>query len=93
MITLEFKNNKEVINFLKDNKKTLLKTLFIEIKDSKKNGNDIAIGANLIVNDEVITIAIEKKNWLNHLIVSMDYFLEIEDYEMCANIRDLINTI
>jgi protein-arginine kinase activator protein McsA len=93
LITIEFKNNKEVINFLRDNKKALLKTLFIEIKDSKKNGNDIAIGANLIVNDEVLTIAVEKKDWLKHLIVSMDYFLQIEDYEMCASIRDLINII
>jgi protein-arginine kinase activator protein McsA len=93
LITIEFKNNKEVINFLRDNKKALLKTLFIEITDSKKNGNDIAIGANLIVNDEVLTIAVEKKDWLKHLIVSMDYFLQIEDYEMCASIRDLINII
>lgn len=93
MITFEFKNNREVINFLKDNKKSLFKSLFVEIQESKKNGHDIAIGANLIVNDMTITIAVEEKDWLSHLTISMDYFLQIEDYEMCANIRDLIDTI
>jgi hypothetical protein len=93
LITLEFKNNREVINFLRDNKKTLFKTLFVEIQESKKNGSDIAIGANLIVKGMVISVAVEKEDWLSHLTISMEYFLQIEDYEMCANIRDLIDII
>ena len=93
MIIEEFNNNREAADFLRSNKGLLFEELFLKIQEAIKNGDDIAIAANLIIGDTVTTISVEKKRWPSHLRISLEYFLKAEDYEMCAKIRDLINTI
>lgn len=93
MIIEEFNNNQEAADFLKSNKGLLFKELYAKIQEAVKNGEDTATAANLIIGDMFITISVEKKRWSHHLTISLDYFLKAEDYEMCAKIRDLMNTI
>ena len=55
-----------------------------------KNNEKIANVANLMVNDDVITINVEKSDWSSHLNFSIAYFERIEDYETCIEINNIL---
>lgn len=89
-INLEFDNYEEVISFIQREKDLLFTETLNEIKESIKNDKKIANVANLMVNDSVISINVEKSDWALHLNVSIGYFQRIEDYETCVEIRDIL---
>ena len=43
-----------------------------------------------MVNDDVITINVEKSDWSSHLNFSIAYFERIEDYETCIEINNIL---
>lgn len=93
MLNIEFENNKDAAKFLRENKKFLLYNIFTAIKEANENNYDFAMVGNIIVINEKTPIIIEKNKWLTHLNTTLSYFLEIEEYEICSDIRDLINII
>lgn len=92
-INLEFDNYKEVVFFLKTNKQLLFTKILYEIKESIKNNENVAVVANFLVNNSVITIKVDKVDWLTHLNMSIKYFESIEDYEICIEIKELTKVI
>jgi hypothetical protein len=92
-INLEFDNYEEVISFIQREKDLLFTETLTEIKESIKNNKKIANVANLMVNDSVISINVEKSDWALHLNVSIGYFQRIEDYETCVEIRDILKSL
>lgn len=57
--------------------------------------DDIKVIQAIIVSnsyDNIVFIT-KKENIKNSLEKAMDYFLEIEEYEKCSEIRDLLNKL
>lgn len=92
-LNLEFDEYEDVVSFLLTNKGYLFSVGLDEIKESIKNNKNVAVVANLLVKNNVISIQIEKLDWVTHLEVSLKYFEKVEDYETCIEIKELINTI
>jgi hypothetical protein len=92
-INLEFENYRSVIDFIQNEKSLLFTETFNEIKKSIKNDDEMANVANLIVNDEVIVINIDKKDWPLHLNYSIEYFESVEDYETCIEISNVVKNL
>ncbi len=61
------------------------------ISKSIDNGDNIAVVANLTVNNYVFTIQIEKIDFVKHLNKSLIYFENVENYEICQKIKSLID--
>lgn len=90
-LTIEFKNYEELITFLYREKGLLFLVAYKVIQKSVDNHDDVAVVANLLVNDSVYTIKIERDDFNKHLNKSLSYFETIEDYETCQKIKDLID--
>ena len=89
-INLEFVSYREIIDFIQNEKDLLFTETLNEIKNSINNNEKIANVANLMVNDNVITINVEKSDWSSHLNFSIAYFERIEDYETCIEINNIL---
>ena len=85
--------NQSVSSWLKENKYII----FSEIVrySSKIIIENIDIIQAIIVSNSYdnIVFIIKKENVKNSLEKAMDYFLEIEEYEKCSEIRDLLNKL
>lgn len=92
-INLKFESYEDIINFIKNEKDLLFTEILKEIKKSIKDNKEIAKAANLIYNDTIIEINVDKVDWLEHLNVSIRYFESIEDYETCIEIKDLLKVL
>jgi len=92
-LNLEFDEYEDVVSFLLTNKGYLFTIGLEEIKKSIEDNKNIAVVANLLVKKNVISIQIEKTDWVTHLKISLKYFEKIEDYETCIEIKEIINTI
>lgn len=66
---------------------------FVEIKECIKNDSEVANVANFFINDTAVIINVEKVDWKAHLETSLVFFENIEDYEICLEIKELINTL
>jgi protein-arginine kinase activator protein McsA len=85
--------NQSVSNWLKENKYII----FSEIVrySSKIIIENIDVIQAIIVSNSYdnIVFIIKKENVKNSLEKAMNYFLEIEEYEKCSEIRDLLNKL
>jgi protein-arginine kinase activator protein McsA len=85
--------NQSVSNWLKENKYII----FSEIVrySSKIIIENIDVIQAIIVSNayDNIVFIIKKENVKNSLEKAMNYFLEIEEYEKCSEIRDLLNKL
>jgi len=85
--------NQSVTEWLKENQYVIFSEL---IRYSKKliKENLNAIQAIMVSNSsDNIVFIIKKDNVKLTLDKAMDYFLEIEEYEKCSEIRDLLNEL
>jgi len=85
--------NQSVTEWLKENEYIIFSEL---IRYSKKliKENLNAIQAIMVSNSsDNIVFIIKKDNVKLTLDKAMDYFLEIEEYEKCSEIRDLLNEL
>jgi protein-arginine kinase activator protein McsA len=85
--------NQSVSSWLKENKYII----FSEIVrySSKIIIENIDVIQAIIVSNSYdnIVFIIKKENVKNSLEKAMNYFLEIEEYEKCSEIRDLLNKL
>ncbi len=92
-INLEFDSYEDIVTFLYTQKRVLFIETFNVIKECVKNGSDIANAANLYINESSVIINVEKKDWSTHLETSLVFFENIEDYEICLEIKEFLNTL
>ena len=93
MIKLKVKSYKEISNFIRDEKDLFFSTIIECIEEAWKiNLNSILVAEFDIVGD-IMTIEIEKKDWSESLHVALYYYEDIEKYEKCTRIRNLIDDI
>jgi hypothetical protein len=93
MIKLKVKSYKEVSDFIRDEKDLFFSTIIDCIEEAwVLNLNSILVAEFDIVGD-VMTIQIEDSDWSESLHVALYYYEEIEKYEKCSKIRNLINDL
>lgn len=66
---------------------------FNEIKECIKNDSNVANVANFYIHESAVIINVEREDWASHLETSLLFFENIEDYEICLEIKDLLNTL
>lgn len=85
--------NQSVYSWLKQNRYVI----FSEIirYSSKMIEDDIKVVQAIIISNSYdnIVFILKKENIKNSLQKAMEYFLEIEEYEKCSEIRDLLNKL
>lgn len=90
-LNIEFDSHEELIAFLHNEKGLIFLTAYNMISKSIDNGDNIAVVANLTVNNYMFTIQIEKIDFVKHLNKSLIYFENVENYEICQKIKSLID--
>ena len=85
LYNLEFENYRSVIDFIQNEKSLLFTETFNEIKKSIKNDDEMANVANLIVNDEVIVINIDKKDLI--------YISKLANHDMGRSYKKWVRAI
>ena len=92
-INLEFDSYEDIVSFLYNQKRMLFIETFNEIKKCVKNNSDVVNVANFYINESAVIINVEKKDWTTHLETSLIFFEDIEDYEICLEIKEFLNTL
>lgn len=92
-INLEFDSYEDIVSFLYNQKRMLFIYTFNEIKKCIKNNSDIVNVANFYINESAVVIDVKKSDWETHLKTSLIFFEDIEDYEICLEIKEFINTL
>jgi hypothetical protein len=71
--------------------KAVFKEVVEGIRDAIKNKKSTAILFELEKSDNYLEL--DKKDWKQGLQICLDKFIEIEDYEKCADIKSLMDKI
>jgi hypothetical protein len=90
-----FTNGDDEKDFLK-NKKWLIHSLIFDAVKKAYNENLETTIIFRIINTEsdfIMTSELKKEDWVNSLDKSMEYYLSIEEYEKCSEIKELIKKI
>lgn len=82
-----------MVSFLYKEKSLLFLVAYRTIKKSILKHDEIAVVANLLVDESVFTIQIVREDWYKHLETSLNYFEDLEDYETCQNIKELLDCL
>ncbi len=95
MIRKDLKNFDEVAYFLKTERLILYNSVVNGVKDCIKNDIDSLLLAefNLIDENIVFKIDMVKKDWLDSLSLALKFFEEVEDYEKCIEVSELITKL
>ncbi len=92
-VNLEFNTYEDIIAFLYNEKRMLFIETLNEIEECLKNGDEVANVANFLIGENTVVINVDKEDWESHLDVSLIYFEGIEDYEICLEIKRLLNSL
>ena len=93
MIKLKVKSYKEISDFIRDEKDLLFSTIIESIEEACKTNLKTILIAEFDIVGDVMTIEIEENDWSESLHVALYYYEEIEKYEKCSKIRNLIDDI
>ena len=89
---LKFDNDTEFHQALSDNAYAIhVRTLYaIDYAYNTDFDGEITIA---FLNDEVTILGCPQDVWVDNLEMSLEYFIEIEDYEKCQEVQQLINKL
>ena len=89
---LKFDTDTEFRQALSDNAhKIHMRTLYaIKYAYDTKFNDDITIA---FLNNEDTLLTCQPKDWIDNLQSTLEYFIEIEDYEKCQEVKELIDRL
>ena len=95
MIEKEVKNHDDMNDFLRDEKELFFTNLIISIQTAWEYGYSIVDVAkfHIIETGTIMNISIGSEDWNESLHLALYYFEEIENYEYCEEIKQLISNI
>ena len=95
MIKKVFKNFGEVSNFLREERFDLYTLIISKIGDCLITGCENTLIAEFFLTDDEIIFKIEmdKKHWHETLNLALNYFEDVEEYEKCREITNLITEL
>lgn len=93
MIKLKVKSYKEISDFIRYEKDLFFSTIIQCIEEAWKIKLNTVLVAEFDIVGDIMTIEIEDKDWSECLHVALYYYEDIEKYEKCTRIRNLIDDI
>ena len=89
-------NEEILLNYLRDNAEWYHTTCFEKIRDNfygDKYNNVELMSFTIEGNNDEMVISAEDSDFLLNLELSLDYFEEVENYEMCSDLQKLMDEI
>ena len=95
MIEKSIKNKDEMNDFLRDEKELFFTNLIICIQTAWEDGESIVDIAKFHIEEteSVMDIAINSNDWFESLHLALYYFEDIENYEYCKEVKQLISNM
>lgn len=84
---------KDVSKFLREEKYYMTSLIVNSVKEAWKNKLDVVQVIEFHVDDNVIKIDIEERDYKRNLLIALDYYESNEFYEECMEVNDLIQSI
>ncbi len=93
MIKFSVKSYEELVQLMEDNQGTFFDLILIYIEKSILDNTDNPKICCITILDEENDIEFNcpKKNWLKSLNSALKYYEEIQEFEKCKKISDIIN--
>jgi len=93
MLNIEVENYDEMNTFMREQKSLFFMNLIMCIQKGWEEKLEIINIANFTLKDSgnTLTITITQKDWYELIHIALYYFEEIEEYEYCVEITNLIN--
>jgi protein-arginine kinase activator protein McsA len=92
ILHIEIGNN-PIANWLKNNKYIIFSELLRFIKKMLEENLQFVQAILISNNNDNIVFILKKENLEHTLTKCMEYFLQIEEYEKCAEVRDLFKKL
>lgn len=95
MLKVKVDNYDDIGIFLKEEKKIFFGAIISGVKNAWKNKLDRVEVAEFLIEDTetVVNIDIEEEDWEESLYLALYYYEDIEEYEKCVEVKDLIRNI
>jgi len=95
MLKVKVDNYDDIGIFLKEEKKIFFGTIITGVKYAWKNKLDRVEVAEFSIEDTetIVNIDIEEEDWEESLYLALYYYEDIEEYEKCVEVKDLITNI
>lgn len=93
MIKLKVDSYKYVTDFIRNEKDLFFSTIIKSVTEGWKLKLDSVIVAEFDIHGDIFKIEIERNDWNESLHVALYYYEEIEKYEKCCEVRNLINNM
>lgn len=92
MIERDLKDHDAVNSFLKNEKELFFTNLIITIQTAWEDGHSIVDVAkfHIIETGTTVDISIGSEDWRQSLYLGLYYFEEVENYEYCEEIKNII---
>jgi len=83
----------EMSDYLRNNKESFFGLIIEGVKQCIEDGVELIDIIHFFVKDTKIVIQVKKDDWNTTLLLALEYFESVEDYEKCIEIKNLINNI
>ena len=83
----------EMSDYLRSNKESFFGLIIEGVKQCIEDGVELIDIIHFFVKDTKIVIQVKKDDWNTTLLLALEYFESVEDYEKCIEIKNLINNI
>jgi hypothetical protein len=83
----------EMSDYLRNNKESFFGLIIEGVKQCIEDGIEFIDIIHFFVKDTKIVIQVKKDDWNTTLLLALEYFESVEDYEKCIEIKNLINNI
>ncbi len=93
MINIRLNSFKEISEYLRDNKTSFFDLIIEKTEYAFDNKINIINIAEFYVLDKTVKIQISDTDWITTLILALEHFESIEEYERCVMISELITKI
>lgn len=95
MLKVKVDNYDDIGIFLKEEKKIFFGAIITGVKYAWKNKLDRVEVAEFSIEDTetIVNIDIEEEDWEESLYLALYYYEDIEEYEKCVEVKDLITNI
>lgn len=92
---LEFDNKEKFEEYLVTNKREMYEMIWRAIDKAAAMEDNIAqiVEIFLVSEDKYIDMESERDNWIDSLELALNFFISVEEYETCSEIKALIEKI
>jgi hypothetical protein len=92
MLEVTVQTQEDVNRFLEEDKEQFFDAILVAITEGWKNNDDIVRVAEFHILEDmhIMSIDMDRADWLESLALALDFYEEIENYEACSEVKFLI---